>query len=209
VGFFFSFRLGKNSSASFLRLGSDSIVQDGSYKLSGEGTIATYEKNKTGARDFATRCLTIGPPLAVGSFTHTISFKCSHTQGRVLNIGVVCDGAGFTTQSQIESGISRHSKLCRFFEVGDGILQGHGEHWERRINYDSDDNPDNYDTGIWEGEVLTVQVDLAAGYFRLWKDGKPHGPSYESGVKGPLRFAMIAKAEGRRAIYSNCSNSGA
>ena len=50
--------------------------------------------------------------------------------------------------------------------------------------------------GIGNGQILTMQVNVTTGTLRFWRDGKPHGPGYTSGVKGPLRWAVSAYAPG-------------
>jgi hypothetical protein len=43
---------------------------------------------------------------------------------------------------------------------------------------------------IKNGEVLTIQADLDAQAVRFWRDGKPHGPSFD-GVTGRLHWMAI------------------
>ena len=42
---------------------------------------------------------------------------------------------------------------------------------------------------IKSGDELTMQVDTDAGTLKFWVNGKPHGPGYTSGVRGPLQWA--------------------
>ena len=42
-----------------------------------------------------------------------------------------------------------------------------------------------------------MQVDMDAGTLKLWLYGKPHGPSFGSGVTGPLRWATSVYSTGR------------
>ena len=42
---------------------------------------------------------------------------------------------------------------------------------------------------IYEGQVLTLQVDMDAGNLKFWMDGRLHDPGYTSGVTGSLRWA--------------------
>jgi hypothetical protein len=65
-----------------------------------------------------------------------------------------------------------------------GGLYGHGK-------YD-----DDMAGWIKPGQVLSMQVDMAAGTLKFWVDGKPHGPGYTSGVTGPLRWATSVPWKG-------------
>ena len=49
---------------------------------------------------------------------------------------------------------------------------------------------------IKPGQVLTMQVDMDADTLKFWLDGKPRGPSYTSGVTGPLRWATTVRYTG-------------
>ena len=46
------------------------------------------------------------------------------------------------------------------------------------------------------GQILSLELDMDAGILKFWRDGKPHGPGWSSGVKGRLRWAMTTFEEG-------------
>ena len=68
-----------------------------------------------------------------------------------------------------------------FMYTGDGGLYGNGKYG---------DDPAGQ---VWNGQVLTMQVDLDKGTLRFWVDGKPHGPGYTHGVTGPVQWAVSVR----------------
>ena len=55
---------------------------------------------------------------------------------------------------------------------------------------------DDFAGDIYDGQVLTMQVDLDAGTLKFWLDGKTHGPGWTSGVTGRLRWATCVHYKG-------------
>jgi hypothetical protein len=48
----------------------------------------------------------------------------------------------------------------------------------------------DYAGDISDGQIVSMEADLDKGTLRFWVDGKPHGPGYNSGVQGRLRWAV-------------------
>ena len=86
--------------------------------------------------------------------------------------GVVRDGAA-CNEDHDES-----DKTDAWYMDSNGDLSGNGE-------------KDDDDAGeINEGQIVSMEADLDKGTLRFWVDGKPHGPGWDSGVTGRLRWAV-------------------
>ena len=126
-------------------------------------------------------CMLTGPVME-GTGKHTISMKLG--RGDAEHMGIFC-------------GVARDGVACDECHVGD---QDETEAWYMDCVFG-----DLYGNGkfnadraceIEDGQVLTVQVDLDAGTLKFWVDGKPHGPSWTSGVTGRLRWATSVYKKG-------------
>ena len=98
---------------------------------------------------------------------------------RGVLLGVVLDGA-----KHDEDLATRDSHSAWFIESDHGSLCGNGKECDGSAGE------------IAAGGVLTAELDARSGSLRFWLDGKPHGPGFETGVVGDLRWAMSAGYDG-------------
>lgn len=150
------------------------------FKLSGEqGTIATKIKPDDGSpyndrfgRTSIHYTLKTGQVMEHGK--HRISLKIIGDMACEMYYGVVKVEAACN-----EEPLPIYQESTKGWFIGSyGSLCGSGRF-------------DNNAAGrIEDGEVLSLEADLDAGTLRFWVNGKPHGPGYESGVKGRLTWAI-------------------
>merc|ERR1711865_316684 len=124
-------------------------------------------------------CMMIGRVME-GTGKHTISMKVGQgaEEHMYMYCGVVRDGVACNKWHADE-------KSTDAWYMGDnGDLHGNGK------------QDDDWAGEIYDGQVLTMQVDLDAGTLKFWLDGEPHGPGFNSGVTGRLRWATSVQCKG-------------
>jgi hypothetical protein len=142
------------------------------YSLSGpEGSVATKVDND---RSYETCLMTGGPAISDNTGIRMISFK--PLRGMHVFMGVVRDGVPCNGADAIQW--HRASTSGWFMFKLDGGLCGNGKQFGSPCG------------GIYDGQILTLRLDTGLGSLSFFRDGKPHGPGYTSGVKGPLRWAV-------------------
>ena len=148
------------------------------FELSGEGNSVVTNIDKYKCGEFSNCLMTSG---VMESGKHRISFKI--TRGDVaieyqeyeVYCGLARDGAAWNKDHG-----GAHLTDAWFIGNG-GCFWGNGKEGERW-------RPSQ--TKIKDGDILSVEANLDEGTLRFWKNGKPHGPGWSSGVMGKVRWAV-------------------
>jgi hypothetical protein len=105
---------------------------------------------------------------------HRISLKLMKGEGAGLNhlFGLVRDGAA------CDKRYYHRASTDAWYMGSGGGLWGNGKDGNDRAG------------SINEGQIVSMEADLDKGTLRFWVDGKQHGPGWDSGVVGRLRWAV-------------------
>ena len=118
-----------------------------------------------------------------------------------MHDGRACDRGGDRQTHHLDEASWRHAD---YINMLCGVVRDRAPcneaHWlqESTVGWFMADAEGLWDNGkryadrageIEPGQILTMHVDMDAGMFKFWVDGKPRDPGYTSGVAGPLRWA--------------------
>ena len=92
--------------------------------------------------------------------------------------GLVRDGAAWDKDHH------HKESTDAWYMRSDGYLCGNGKEMNDRAG------------SIKEGQIVSMEADLDKGTLRFWVDGKQHGPGWNSGVTGRLRWAVCLYNKG-------------